>query len=264
MAGNNHKGIVLQERDLRLLRWTGIARITDGDQVRTAAGFGSNSRANRRIHALTEAGLLKRFFLGTRGPGQKALYSLSQKGAVLADVPYRGLQRRNEESLVADFFVEHQLRVNEVHLGLRFGQVPSGVTFLEWQAFYQPLMSGSRLIPDGYVRLTSHTGSTAAFLELDLGHERSSVWLNKVQHYIQLAVSGEYEKRFGMKRFRVLIVTTTDRRLESLRSTISSLTDKIFWLSTIEAVRKQGPYADVWLRPKRRDRQPLIEESPLT
>jgi len=262
MTGNKRKGIVIQERDLFLLQRIGVFRITDRNQVRIAAGFGSDSRTNRRLHALTEAGLLKRFFLGTRGAGKKALYSLSQKGALLANVPYRALQRRSEESLAADFFVEHQLRVNEVHLGLQ--RVPSGVSFIEWQAFYQSVIPDGRLVPDGYCTLQSLTGTVAAFLEVDLGHERRSVWLSKVQQYIKFAVSGEYERRFGTKRFRVLIVTTTDRRAHSLRSMISSLTDKLFWLSTIEAVRTQGPFAGIWLRPNGRDHKSLTEESSLT
>ncbi len=264
MNGNKRAGMVLQERDRQLLRELATLRIADRSQVRAAAGFGSDSRTNRRLRTITRAGLLKRFFLGTNAAGQKALYSLSEKGALLVGVPHRGLQRRQGEALVADFFVSHQLAVNEVYCALKYGgKLPLEIKLLEWKSFYQPLVQGSRLIPDGYVSLGTPHAAINAFLEIDLGHERRAVWREKVQKYVQFASSGDYERVFREKRFRVLVLTTTERRLESLRSTIASITDKIFWLTTTEAFHKERFSCPIWLRPKGRDRQALVEGAPL-
>ena len=262
MTGNRRRGMVLQERDRHLLRELGTLRIVDRNQAKTVAGFGSDSRTNRRLRTLTDAGLLKRFFLGTRVAGQKAIYSLSQKGALLVGVPHRGLQRRKEESLVADFFVEHQLTVNEIYCALKYqAALPLGVTLVEWQAFYRPVAPGSRLIPDGYFVLRSRLRAIAAFVEVDLGHERRAVWREKVRTYSDFAVSGEYERRCGNKQFRVLVITTTERRLESLRTTVASTTSKIFWFSTLQAVRAYGPCAAIWRRSKGAEFEPLMGES---
>src|SRR6266478_6830045 len=103
MTGNNHKGIVLQDRDRHLLRELGIMRVIDREQAKCVAGFGSTRRANSRLLILARAGLLRRFFLGTKGGGQKALYTLSASGAKRVNVPFRGLRRRSDEVLVADF-----------------------------------------------------------------------------------------------------------------------------------------------------------------
>ena len=250
MTGNSGRGMVLQERDRHLLRELGtVLRIVDRDQAKTVAGFGSDSRTNRRLRTLADAGLLKRFFLGTRGAGQKAIYSLSHKGAALVGVPHRGLQRRKEEALVADFFVEHQLTVNEFYCALRYRPLlPVGTSFERWQAFYQPITPRSRLIPDGYFVLRRPSRTVAAFVEVDLGHERRDVWRDKVRAYADFAVSGDYERRFGTKQFRVLVITTTERRLASLELTASVITNKIFRFTTLPVFRAHGPSASIWRR----------------
>ena len=114
MTGNNGRGIVLQARDRQLLQELAVMRVVDREQAKIVAGFGSTTRANVRLLALTRAGLLRRFFLGA-GAGRKALYAMSAKGAQLVGVPMRGPRRQSDEVLVADFFVQHQLTVNEIY-----------------------------------------------------------------------------------------------------------------------------------------------------
>src|ERR1019366_6135877 len=145
MTGNKkRRGLIVQPRDRKLLEELAIMRVVDREQAKIVAGFGSTPRANARLLALTRAGLLRRFFLGSR----KSLYALSEKGAQLADVPLRGPRRKADETLVADFFIE-------------------------------PISKNIRLIPDGYVELVTPRETLAAFLEVDLGHERGPVWKEK-------------------------------------------------------------------------------------
>src|SRR6266700_3939623 len=106
MRGNNQQRVVITERDKLLLKELGIARIVDREQSKEIAGFQSTTRVNDRLLKLTQSGLLKRFFLGTRAGGTKALYSLSRKGATLAEVPGRIIHRRQDSLLVGDQFVE--------------------------------------------------------------------------------------------------------------------------------------------------------------
>lgn len=88
------------------------------------------------------------------------------------------------------------------------------------------------------------------FLEVDLGTERLGIWREKVRSYLRLAISGEFQRLFGRERFRVLVLTTTDRRLLSLRREIASATRKIFWLSTFGQVTSSGFWSPCWLRPQ--------------
>jgi hypothetical protein len=259
MRGNNR--MMIQPRDLALFRELAVMRVAEREQVKLAGGFGSTTRVNARLLALVRAGLLRRFFLG-RGAGRKALYALSEKAAKLIDVPLRGPRRKQDEMLVADYYVEHQLAINDLYCALKFRASPAeGVHFRRWVAFHETVTPTLRLIPDGYVELATPAGTISAFLEVDLGHESLAVWKEKVRQYLQLAISGEYTRRFGQTQFRVLVLANSPRRLRSIRSTVIALTEKIFWFATLDGAR-DGFFSPVWLRPAVDNKQPLIQEHP--
>jgi hypothetical protein len=255
-------GMLIQERDRHLLRELAVMRVIDREQAKVVAGFRSTTRANARLLALTRAGLLRRFFLGTVAGGAKALYTLSGKGARLVGVPESGPRRRQDEAVVADFFVQHQLAINEVYCGLKYGaHIPRGITFKRWMGFPKRPVLGLRLIPDGYVELETPSGTVAAFLEVDLGHERLRVWRDKVRNYLDLAVTGNFERNFKQHRFRVLVIAQSERRLDAIRQVVLSATNKIFWFARFESIRRDGVFAPVWQRAKSEEPQSLIRET---
>jgi hypothetical protein len=259
MNGNN--GIILQPRDLQLFRELSVMRIADREQIMIAAGFGSITRANRRLLALSRARFLRRFFLGFSG-ARKALYALSQNGADAAGVPCRGPRRPQETMLVADYFTEHQLTINEMYCALKFRPIPvPTITFHRWINFHRPIAAGINLIPDGYVEFTTPTGIAACFLEVDLGHESRTVWKEKARRYLQLAISGEFRRTFGQERFRVLVLMHSERKLYSIRKTIAEITNKLFWFAPLAAA-KEHFFAPVWLRPMEDLQKPLFNEPP--
>ena len=262
MPGSNYQGLVLQPRDRRLLEELAVMRVIDREQAKTVAGFGSTTRVNARLLRLTQAGFLKRFFVGTPAGGVKALYALSLKGARAIGIPLRGPQRRNDEAIIADFFVEHQLAVNEVYCRLKFQTLPPGISFRRWSAFHEPITQGLKLIPDGYVELATQAGILVTFLEMDLGTESLTVWKEKVRQYLRLAVSGEFERRFGEERFRVLVIAHSERRLHSIRGAVATLTDKLLWFADQRAVKEKDFFGPIWFRPKGENREPLIKELP--
>ncbi len=90
------------------------------------------------------------------------------------------------------------------------------MVFNRWIAFPKRPAPGLRLIPDGYVELETRSGIVTAFLEVDLGHERLRVWRDKVRNYLDLAVTGNFEREFKQTRFRVLVVAElgTETRLD--------------------------------------------------
>jgi hypothetical protein len=191
--------------------------------------------------------MLRRFFLGSGG-GRKALYVLSSKGAQAAQVPSRGPRRLQDAVLVADYFVGHQLAVNVIYCTLKYGAIPvPHVTFNRWASFHEPVVPGIPLIPDGYVELMTPKGIAACFLEADLGHESQTIWKRKVEHYVDLALSGKFRKQFGYERFRVLVLANSERRLHSIRKTASAITQKIFWFATLASVESDF-FAPVWFR----------------
>jgi hypothetical protein len=257
----HRRGLIVTPRDERTLEELAVMRVADREQLKVAAGFGSTTRVNDRLLALTRAGLLRRFFLGSGG-GRKALYALSPKGAQVIQSAARGPRRRQNEMLVADFFVQHQLTINEVYCNLKFSPVPfPDIRFVSWLAFYEPIVQNLSLIPDGYVELATPAGIDSSFIEVDLGHEALAVWKEKARHYVQLAISGDYERRFHHPRFRVLVLANSERRMQSIRAAVSQVTDKIFWFTTLADAQGDKFFAPVWLRPNGDTHQPLFTES---
>lgn len=252
--------MIVQDRDRHLLRELSVMRVIDREQAKRVAGFGSTTRANCRLLSMSRAGLLRRFFLGTVGGARKALYALSPDGAQLVGVPCRGPRRPQGGTLVADFFVMHQLRVNEIYCALKYAPIPNpDARFIRWLAFHEPLEPGLPLIPDGYFEVATPKKVLAAFVEVDLGHESRGVWRAKVEGYLRHAVSGAFAERFGQTQFRTLVVADSERRIASLRTATAEVTLKIFWFTTFDAVHRHGFWSPIWQRAKNDARLPLME-----
>ena len=248
MTGNN-RGIIIQDRDRHLLMELGVMRVIDREQAKCVARFGSTTRANSRLLLLARGGFLRRFFLGTVGGARKALYGLSPKGAALVGVTYRGPRRATDQTLAGDFFTAHQLRINEVYCTLKYRPIPvTDAHFVRWLSFYEPLLAGVPLIPDGYAEVATPSKNLAMFLEVDLGNESRTVWLRKVQSYVRYAVSGKFEEQFHQPQFRTLVVANSERRMASLRAATITATDKIFWFTTLETINRDGFWSPIWRR----------------
>jgi hypothetical protein len=240
MRGNS-SGMVLQDRDRHLLKEFAVVRAMDREQAKCIGGFGSTTRVNARLLALVRARFLRRFSLGTVGGARKWLYVLSPKGAAFAGVPYRGSNRSSDQTLPADLFVTHQLWINEVYCRVKYRPIPvPDAHFVRWVSFYESLFSVVPLIPDGYVEVTTPAKTLAMFLEVDLASESRTVWLRKVQSYVQYAVSGKFEEQFHHSQFRTLVVANSERRMASLRAATITAADKIFWFTTLEAINRDG------------------------
>jgi hypothetical protein len=231
---------MLQERDLRLLEALQSMRVVSREQARVVAGFRSRTRANERLLALTEAGYLKRAFVGRR----QAVYWLASR-------PFdTGKKRGDAPAEPASLFLNHQLEINRLHLLVQYSSIPvRGWWFGFWRSFQQPLSATIPLIPDGYFELGSTAGFRSVFVEVDLGTEAVPVLARKASLYLQLAASGEFSQAFGRSQFRVLLVTTSARRLENIRAAIAKLTNKIFWLGTLDLIVPEKFWTAGWHRP---------------
>jgi hypothetical protein len=250
MTGSRKRGLIIQERDRKLLRELGTMRVIDREQAKLVAGFGSTTRANTRLLALTRSGLLKRTFIGTIASGRKALYALTAQSNALMNVSVPAFSLKQGLNLVGNLKLEHQMQINNVFVKVKHQPIPiKGARFIRWIVFRQPLTQSIPLIPDGYFEIDSSDGIRPIFLEVDLGTEPIKTWESKTRNYVQLAISGEYSRLFSKQQFRVLVLTTTEKRMQSIRSAILPITDKIFWFSTFEIINRESFWASVWLRP---------------
>jgi hypothetical protein len=249
VTGNKRPSVVLQPRDRQLLTALATMRVIDREQAKVVAGFPSTNSANGRLLLLTRAGLLKRFFTGTIGGGRKAIYTLTDKAAAVVGAEHGGLDRKSDQTVVGDVFIEHQMHINRVFLAFRYVQPSSGARFVRWQVFYEPVLRGVPVIPDGYCEVEAGGNVRAMFLEVDLGTESLSIWEGKARAYLDLALSGEFSKMFSRPQFRVLVIANSQRRLANIRAVISKRTDKIFWFATFNDFDRAGVWSPIWLRP---------------
>jgi hypothetical protein len=252
-------GTNVTPRDLDLFRTLAIARVLDSEEVRIVCRFSSLRRTNRRLLKLVRAKLLRRWFLGNLSGGQKALYGLSPTAATLIGQSRQGLVRLTPDSIITTSeFLTHQQAVNQVFLHVKFRPLADGFSCKQWLTFREPLSPSVPLMPDGYFELVREDALNPMFLELDLGTERAPVWRRKVELYLKFAINGDFERLFGPKRFRVLVVLPSERRLEAIRRTIVKRTNKLFWLSTQDELMSKGILGPIWLRPAGDERIPPV------
>jgi|SRR5580704_18051347 hypothetical protein len=122
-----------------------------------------------------------------------------------------------------------------------------GIRFVQWIALYNPIAPGVNLISDGYAEFMTPSGIEAMFIEVDLGHESLRVWREKAKQYLHFAVSGGYARHFKGSRFRVLMLVNSERRMHSLRAAVVGVTQKSFWLATLDETRGKKFYTPAWL-----------------
>jgi hypothetical protein len=259
MTGNKRAGFIFQTRDRHLLSELGVMRIIDRETAKVVAGFRSTRRANARLLQLARAGLLRRYFVGSIAHGRKAVYTLSAKGSELVNSDLGGISRASSRLVVSDAFTAHQTGINQIYVALKYRISPAlHVKLHSWHVFRQQISEAIKLTPDGYVELNAGGSIRPMFLEVDLGTEALSVWKQKASYYLQLAVSGEFQRKFREPQFRVLVVASSERRIKNIRSVVAASTDKIFWFSTFENIDRDGIWSPVWLRPTGDQRHSLL------
>jgi len=239
-------------KDFELFGALSMTRVVDRHHACAITGRAdvSISTSNAWLLKLVAAGLLKRFFIATESGGVKALYSLTQRSAALAGVPFRPVLRKTDSVLISDQFVQHQLAINDLFIQVKYRALPlEDAEAIRWIRFTGPISNRIPLIPDGYFELRVGTDVHSMFCEVDRGTEAQKAWTKKACFYLELALSGEFEHLFRGKRFRVLVVALSERRLAQIRKTVCQETQKLFWFTTLNAINRDGMFAAHWVRP---------------
>jgi hypothetical protein len=241
MAG---EGMVLTERDRAILQLAAELGPVSRAQFERFGHFGSRTRANAVL------GRLVRFsYLAVRrqplvGGSRRLLYHLGRRGEDLLAV--NGRRKRVKE--LSDLFLEHHLRTTDVRLA--FPVTDDGDCILDrWLTDHELRTSRLGVIPDAYVEYRYRGLPFAAFVEVDLGTETLTRWEQKVVEYLRLARSGAFTTVCRLRYFRVLVITISMGRVETLQTAIARVTPTIFWLTTFDALAREGALASIWRRP---------------
>ena len=236
----NHQhppAIRLRLRDLEILDALKDYRFLTALQVK-AFFFKSIHKARKRLFLLSQNKYLERLFLPpAMGEGSPfAIYALANKG-VRWLVTSTGLDRdaigqTTPKSRASYLFIEHTLRRNDFRLALTLAceEIPD-IELLFWKQdkSIKSVVSFANgrtgqfhkiaIFPDGFFGLRCQDRGFYYFLEIDRGTVDSKRMLLRFKAYLQSWLQRTCVKHYGIPNFRVLIVTTSEPRMESLMKT---------------------------------------------
>lgn len=217
----------LESRDQRVLAETFLSKVVRRDDLIDFGYFSSVPRCNARLLALRSEGLLKtRTELGGMEL-RAALYQCTSKGVrIAAEV----LDISQDEAIevhrsgIRELAIKHALRCND--LRSRFLKELRASQELRLDGWSQELLchhefqvSGKSVVikPDGLATLSGQSNIRQLFIEVDLGNASIPKIREKVLRYKTYSSSGAFSEAYDSERFKVLLVTTDERRLSHLQ-----------------------------------------------
>jgi hypothetical protein len=225
-----------------------------------------NTRCQRRLQLLYQHGYLTRDEQPQKlSEGRKPyVYWLGKKGAQLVErlLDEEMLDWRASGNKISTLFLEHLLATNGVRISIVLATKKhdfSIITWLDDRSLKRQQMTDvvvlrgpngksqrAAVVPDGYFVLDDGEHLYHHFLETDLSTVTGSAsqwgrrdWVRRVSAYLEYYRSGKYQERYGTKSLRVLTVTTSEKRLATLKAATEAAGGKSrFWFTTFEQVRQ--------------------------
>ena len=189
--------------------------------------------SNKELAWLTAGGYLhRRYRADTFEHFQTPLYYLGVRGWRMTGKPAEEYKRyQTEIEQRSDRGLDHLLAVYDVLLKFILEGYVKRIIGGEDRYWHESLSFGN--IPDGWIE---YRGGTA-FIEVDRDTEAPEVVAKKFENYVRFRQSGSYGILFPGCAFKVLFITTTEERIESLEAITKS--DDI-WFALMEEFLKEG------------------------
>jgi len=259
-------GLKLQGRDIRIIRLLHDFRFINSDQIKALVD-GSERGVLRRLQKLFHHGFLDRPLSQIVYPltgAQKMIYALGDKGADLLAEKYgidRGKIKWNEKNKEAkDRHIQHTLMISDfrICLELALNNLP-GTNLLFWEKenlkelkdyVYIRDLQGREfrapIVPDGFFGIQDQKDKMYFFIEADQSTMTNARFFKKMKAYWHWWKQGKHTKRFGIKAFRVLTITKTEKRKQNLREITKKADDRqkgslMFWFTSEKNYSLQKP-----------------------
>ena len=271
--------MALTDRDREVIRGVNDYRVLLTEQIQ-ALFFGSRSTAQSRLSRLFQHEYLERHFptiYGNAPASTQAIYTIGKRGAQLLVDAYgydRSDLRLPKGGSFSWMFLEHVLKINDVRVAITLAARANDWQVAEWrdETFFRAkpdyvTLSDKRgkgrklpVLPDGYFMLVTPHGKARFFLEVDRGTEALSKFTPQVAVYESFVGSGQYQERFQARSLRVLVVTTSQKRLDSLmRATKEVGGDRKYCFTTFERFTNETALTGaIWRRIGDADLSPLF------
>ena len=173
----------------------------------------------------------RRYRLDTASHFQVPLYYLGALGWQTVGSPREDYKKyRLEVEQRSEHQLDHVLSVSDVLLKFILEAKVKRIVSAEDSLWQEWFSFGN--IPDAWVEFNG----TAAFIEVDRGTEMPAVVAQKIDNYTRFKRSGNFGLMFPGCAFRVLFITTTEERIESLERLTRS--DDI-WFATMKEFLKE-------------------------
>lgn len=243
----------LTARDRAVVGAVQAYRALRRDQVQ-ALFFPSARTCCRALARLYHHGFLERLRpLVQWGAGDRQMvYLVGRRGAALLRAAGLEVAWQPRDSRVSWVFLEHRLALNDVRVAVTLATVQQGLVLETWVDEVALKRAGAQdrvtvvtaeggrrrvaIVPDGYFVLALPDGRRARFfLEVDRGTLSTQRWALKVRAYQAYVRSGRYQARYQARSLRVLVVTTSDRRLAHLKAATERAGGaSLFWFTTFQ------------------------------
>ena len=280
-------------RDLKVLDSVHRFRLLSAPQIE-ALHFpspiprGCRTSCQRRLQLQFHHDLLTRVFQPIKlGEGRAPIvYALGPKGADLlasrSGVDRASFEWNPKTSQVGYDALSHRLAINQFRVAFQLICQSPGFVLMEWiddGSFRTPAWQDKvparknkgRLVrnyPDGYFALGIHGRKAHFFLEVDMGTMTHKRWQDKIEAYLAFRDSGLAEAHYGTRNFRLLTLTSSQRRCDGLvRSSEAVGAGSHFWFATIDQVDIWQPHsllAPIWAVARQSERMALFPQLPQT
>ena len=219
----------LQPRDIDLLRSVGEFRFLNTPQI-LALHKGGKRNLLRRLSSLFQHGYLDRPESQTSARLLSAhmVYALGRKGAELLskDAEEReGIYRRVREAERTLPIIAHSQMISQFRICLTLAKQESGAKILRWsqgqelkEMLRKVLGENPALVPDAFFTILHDGDEINFFLEADRGTMDTARFVNKLKIYWSWKSNDRLKEKLRLSRFRVLTLTPSKGRSDSLRN----------------------------------------------
>jgi hypothetical protein len=227
--------------------------------------FPSESSCQKRMSQLRKAGLVQRCFTPVIYEKQKreTVYTLARKGAKeLARALNMSPQGLAGSAKFSSFFLEHSLRISNFMCSLEAVLRKTSAKLVSWKTERQlrslklrvsnPEQYGEKIpiIPDGLFSIKIGERVENFFLEADRGTMPIPKIRKKMLGYIQLYRRGLHKEVFNLPHFRVLMITTTEKRRDLMMQELKDIGYclNMFLFALWREIQPQNISEKIWLK----------------
>ncbi len=241
--------MMLTERDQEILKALNDYRTLLAHQIE-ALFFTSKSATQYRLVRLYQHEFVDRHIMpivSQTAIKVPIIYTLGKRGAsVLTALCGYGREQIRPQIAMTWQVLDHLLQVNDIRIAVTLAAQHNQWRLEEWldefslkaNPDYVSIAGASKpVLPDGYFCLSVPQGKARFFLEVDRGTEPHHKFKPQIEVYEAYIRSGQYQERYKAKSLRILIVTTTNRRLASLQATVKKAggSDR-YWFTIFDQV----------------------------